>query len=71
MLQLQFWTDVKTQRKVASIKTTDYHTQNNALHKKLTQVTLSQQASGYVQTPESNNTYPTQATVISEKQPIK
>lgn len=48
--QLQFWTDVKIQWKVASIKTRDYHTQNNALRKKLTQLTLSQHASDYEQT---------------------
>jgi len=48
VLQLQFQNEVKIQRKVMFIQTRVYHTQNNALHKKLTQLILSRQASGYV-----------------------
>ena len=48
MLQLQFWTDVKIQRKVEFIEMRDYHTQKNTLRKQFTQLTLRQQASWYV-----------------------
>jgi hypothetical protein len=57
MLQLQFQNEVKVQRKVTFIQTRVYHTQNNALHKRLTKLILSQQASGYAQTPESVKQY--------------
>jgi len=57
VLQLQFQNEVKIQRKVTFIQTRVYHTQNNVLHKKLTKLILSQQASGYVRTPESFKQY--------------
>jgi len=57
MFQLQFWNEVWILRKVSFIQTRVYHTQNNALHKKLTKLILSQQASGYVLTPESVKQY--------------
>lgn len=48
MLQLQFWTDVKIQRKVEFTEMRVYHTQKNNLRKQFTQLTLRQQASWYV-----------------------
>jgi len=57
MFQLQFWNEVRILIKVSFIQTRVYHTQNYALHKKLTKLILSQQASGYVQTPESVKQY--------------